>query len=217
MTDLEKLFDTHTHRFDAKTRAIIQLNEPFSGDFPPCFSFGIHPKEAITADFERIEHTSNQLIENPGFLAFGEIGLDNRYDTVKEQEALYVFQLKLASNLQKPVILHCVNSWDRCRFLHEITAPETVLIYHGFNKSSILESVLNYPKAMISIGESVITNPKLQKAIEMIPLSRLLLETDTGSGALIDTYHAVAEIKNISLQALIEPLEQNAKRIFKYE
>ncbi|MNJ82603.1 putative deoxyribonuclease YjjV [compost metagenome] len=217
MFDLENLFDTHTHHFDPKMRAIVQLTEPFPGDFPPCFSFGIHPKEANSADFEKIEQASNQLIEHPGFLAFGEIGLDNRYDTMEEQEALYIFQLKLASKLQKPIILHCVNSWDRCRFLHEKNAPETVLIYHGFNKASILESVLNYPQAMISIGESVLTNPKLQKSVEMIPLSRLLLETDTGSGALIDTYHAVAEIKNISLQALIEPLNENAKRIFKYE
>ncbi len=215
MTDLEKLFDTHTHHFDSKMPAIVQLTESFSGDFPPCFSFGIHPKEANSADFEKIEQISNQLIENPGFLAFGEIGLDNRYDNNQEQEAVYIFQLKLAAKSGKPVILHCVNSWDRCRFLHEKHAPETTLIYHGFNKASILETVLHYPKAMISIGESIRTNPQLQKSVGIIPLSRLLLETDTGSGALIDTYRAVAEIKNISLQALIEPLNQNAKRIFK--
>lgn len=217
MTDLEKLFDAHTHHFESKMRAIVQLTDSFSGDFPPYFSFGIHPKEANNADFEKIEAVSNQLIKNPGFLAFGEIGLDNRYDNTQEQEGVYTFQLKLAAKSKKPVILHCVNSWDRCRFLHEKHAPEIPLIYHGFNKASILETVLNYPKAMISIGESVRTNPQLQKSIEMIPLSRLLLETDTGSGALIDTYRAVAEIKNVSLQALIEPLNQNAKRIFKYE
>lgn len=217
MTDLEKLFDAHTHHFESKMRAIVQLTGSFSGDFPPYFSFGIHPKEANNADFEKIEAVSNQLIKNPGFLAFGEIGLDNRYDNTQEQEGVYTFQLKLAAKSKKPVILHCVNSWDRCRFLHEKHAPEIPLIYHGFNKASILETVLNYPKAMISIGESVRTNPQLQKSIEMIPLSRLLLETDTGSGALIDTYRAVAEIKNVSLQALIEPLNQNAKRIFKYE
>lgn len=217
MTDLEKLFDAHTHHFESKMRAIVQLTGSFSGDFPPYFSFGIHPKEANNADFEKIEAVSNQLIKNPGFLAFGEIGLDNRYDNTQEQEGVYTFQLKLAAKSKKPVILHCVNSWDRCRFLHEKHAPEIPLIYHGFNKASILETVLNYPHAMISIGESVRTNPKLQKSVEMIPFSRLLLETDTGSGALIDTYRAVAEIKNISLQALIEPLNQNAKRIFKYE
>jgi TatD DNase family protein len=215
MIDLEILFDTHTHHFDPRMRAIVQITELSGDTFPPYFSFGIHPKDAGSFDENAIGQRYYELLQNPGFLAVGEIGLDHRYDTSKEQEILYVFQLKLASVLQKPVILHCVSSWKRCRFLHEKHAPESVLIYHGFNKASILESVLNYPRTITSIGESVRNNPKLQKCIEAIPFNRLLLETDMGSGALIDTYRTVAEIKNVSLCALTKQLNQNAKRIFK--
>ncbi len=209
------LFDAHTHHFDSGMRAIVQWTEGSGRDFPPLFSFGIHPENARSFDREAIKQRCSELAPNPGFRAVGEIGLDNRYATTKEQEELYIFQLELAAGLQKPVILHCVNSWDRCRFLHEKHAPETTLIYHGFNKASILESVLNYPNVFISIGESVKNNPKLQKSVEAIPSDRLLLETDMGSGALIDTYRAVAEIKSVSLRALTELLNQNAKRIFK--
>lgn len=215
MIDSETLFDTHTHHFDPGMRAIVQLTELSGAELPPYFSFGIHPENAPSYDENALEKRYSELAQHSGFRAVGEIGLDHRYDTVKAQEALYTFQLKLAARLQKPVILHCVSSWDRCRFLHEKHAPENRLIYHGFNKASILESVLNYPQAIISIGESVRTNPKLQKCIEVIPFDRLLLETDMGSGALIDTYRAVAEIKSVSLQALTEQLNQNAKRIFK--
>lgn len=216
MTDLENLFDSHTHHFDSKNRAIVQLTDLFPGKIPPYFSFGIHPKEN-TFDFKQIEETFMVLKEKKGFLAIGEIGLDNRYDTFQKQEELYVFQLKIAEELRKPVILHCVNSWDRCRFLHEKYAPGTTLIYHGFNKASIVEQVLNYSKSMISIGESVLSNPKLQAAVNRIPLDRLLIETDMGNLELIDTYKTVAEIKSVSLHPLIEQLDQNAKRIFNYE
>ena len=150
-------------------------------------------------------------------MAIGEIGLDNRYDSIPEQEAVFIFQLKLAAKLQKPVILHCVNSWDRCRFLHEKNASGTTLIYHGFNKASIVQHVLDYPQSIISIGESVLSNQQLQTATKLIPLERLLLETDMGEGELIETYRMVADIKSLSLQALIKQLNQNAKRIFKYE
>ncbi|WP_343634258.1 TatD family hydrolase [Fluviicola sp.] len=216
MTDLEYLFDSHTHHFDSKNRAIVQLTGSFPEKLPPFFSFGIHPQEN-GIDFKQTEEICLALNEKKGFLAIGEIGLDNRYNTAETQEESYIFQLKLAAKLNKPVILHCVNSWDRCRFLHEKYAPGTTLMYHGFNKASITDSVLNYPKSIISIGESVLSNEKLQNAVKLIPSERLILETDTGNGALIDTYRTVAEIKKLSLHALTELLDQNAKRIFNYE
>ncbi len=216
MSDLENLFDAHTHHFDTKNRSVVQLTKIPEENFPPCFSYGIHPKQD-SFDFHEIEQICQQLNQNKGFLAIGEIGLDNRYDSLEKQEELYVFQLKIAAKLDKPVILHCVNSWDRCRFLHEKHAPNTTLIYHGFNKASIVEQVLNYPKSKISIGESLVTNQKLQNALLQVPLERLFLETDMGSGMLIDTYRMTAEIKSISLHALTEQLNQNAKRIFNYE
>lgn len=216
MSDLEKLFDSHTHNFDAKNRGIVQLTEQFLEQLPPFFSFGIHPQEKEFS-LSEIEKTCFKLDEKNGFLAIGEIGLDNRYEPIQTQEELYVFQLKIAAKLHKPVILHCVNSWDRCRFLHEKFAPETTLIYHGFNKASIIRQVLDYPQSIISIGESIRSNQKLQSILDQIPIDRLLLETDMGTGKLIDTYQTVAEIKTLSLHALIEQLDQNAKRIFNYE
>jgi TatD DNase family protein len=216
MSDLEKLFDSHTHNFDTKHRGIVQVTLSSRENLPFYFSFGVHPKES-TVDLTEIEDVCNGFIQKSGFLAIGEIGLDNRYDSFDKQEEIYIFQLKLAAKFNKPVILHCVNSWDRCRFLHERNAPETTLIYHGFNKVSILESVLDYPNSIISIGESVLANQQLQSRLVHVPDARLLIETDTGKGELIDTYRLVAEIKKLSLQALIELLDQNAKRIFKYE
>jgi TatD DNase family protein len=214
MSDLESLFDLHTHNFEPKNRGIVQLTELSGNQLPEFFSFGIHPKEQ-NFNLEDIEQICTELSQQTGFLAIGEIGLDNRYDSIQKQEELYVFQLKLAKKFEKSVILHCVNSWDRCRFLHERNAPDTTLVYHGFNKASITTHVLEYPMSIISIGESVLTNSKLKAQVEQIPLERLLLETDMGQGQLAQTYQEVAEIKKVSLHALTEQLNKNAKRIFK--
>lgn len=216
MSDLENLFDAHTHHFDSKSRSIVQLSQLSAENLPLYFSVGVHPKTG-TSDWDEMEQLVEQLNQNRGFLAIGEIGLDNRYAAMQEQEKGYIFQLKLASRFQKPVILHCVNTWDRCRFLHEKYAPQTPLIYHGFNKASIIDRVLEYPKSILSIGESVHSNPALQQVVPKIPSDRLLLETDTGNGELIENYRITAEIKNVSLHALTEQLNENAKRIFKYE
>lgn len=216
MSDLENLFDSHTHNFEPKNRGIVQLTNVSIGNLPSYFSFGVHPKEHHF-DLAEIEEICTKLSQKDGFLAIGEIGLDNRYESSQKQEELFVFQLKLAAKFQKPIILHCVNSWDRCRFLHGKFAPETTLIYHGFNKASITENVLDYPQSVISMSESILSNPKLQMSVVHIPVERLLLETDMGEGELIDTYLMVSEIKKLSLHALIEQLNQNAKRIFKYE
>src|SRR4051812_23242174 len=112
MADLENFFNTHTHHFDPKTSGIIQLNEPPASDFTSYFSLGIHPEKVNSSTLE-IEAIITSQINNSNFLAIGEIGLDTRFPDMNLQEEIYIQQLQLAAKFQKPVILHCVNTWDR--------------------------------------------------------------------------------------------------------
>ncbi len=211
MSDSELFFNTHSHN-STNLQGIYQADLWSDESNPSYFSIGIHPEKAASEviknqDFERF------IIDNH-FLAIGEIGLDNRFPNFNLQEEIYIQQLQFAEQFQKPVILHCVNTWDRCRFLHQKHTPNTILIYHGFNKASIIDQVLSYEKSMLSIGASVLTNIQLQKVLENVPLSRLLLETDDSNISIEEIYQKVAKIKSLDLRDFSEQIRKNVKLIF---
>lgn len=216
MSDTEVLFNAHTHHFREGEIGIVQLSKHDNSVLPPYFSVGIHPENAasiLTDEFDWII----EMIQHPGCLALGEIGLDTRYTNTQTQEKSYILQLEIAKKYNKPVILHCVNSWERCKFLHQKHAATTPLIFHGFNKTRIIKQVLEYVPSVISLGSSLQTNKSLQDTVQQIPLNRILLETDNQPDELKENYRLLAELKNISLQTLINELSQNAKHIFNYE
>lgn len=212
MPDLELLFDTHTHSSISRGSGIIQGNKLHIPE-NHYFSLGIHPKDAVdkAVDLQFLF----ELSTHPNFIAIGEIGLDNRYENTQFQENYFINQLKIAAEIDKPVILHCVNQWDRCRYLHQLYAPNVSLIYHGYNKVSILDSVILYPKAYFSIGASVLTNHSLQKKLGLIPLNRLLVETDSSEVQLVDVYQCIAENLSLPLHAFMEQIHTNANKVFK--
>lgn len=211
MLDLEQLFNCHTHSFLGIGKEIVQLKW---GESPvsPYFSLGIHPQDASTIISDEIQLEHFRIL-NP--TAIGEIGLDTRYEVDMDvQEAVFIAQLKIATLLDKPIILHCVNTWDRCRFLHQKYAPNIPLIYHGFNKASILEQVLSYPKAYISIGVSCLQNPQLGAKLKSIPLNRLLTETDDSDCQPLDIYNCLSGNLSLPLPVFIEQIQANASNIF---
>lgn len=214
MIDTELFFNIHTHHVRFTDHEIKQLSLNDNGNIPPYFSVGIHPEEAnMNAQNFGLQH--EKLVNHSNCVAIGEIGLDNRFENAGHvQEQLYISQLLIAEKLTKPVILHCVNSWDRCRFLHQKHAPNTKLIYHGFNKTGTTEKVLNYSQSMISIGASVLNNVQLQQKMKDIPISRMLVETDDSETPIEMIYQKLAEIKSLNLPDFSGQIRENVKLIF---
>lgn len=211
------MVDAHTHLLSDQHITIYQLDIHAAVPENSFFSVGTHPHYPTQQSLEQ-EKKVRELIQHKNCLAIGETGLDSRYANGSEiQEYNYISQLKLAAEFELPVILHCVNSWDRCRFLHEKYAPNTLLIYHGFNKSAILQSVLEYPNSIISVGQSALSNTSLQTAIEQIPIHRLLLESDDKIVDFPLLYKTVAEIKSVLLSDFYTQIYSNAQRIFNYD
>lgn len=212
--DNHSLFNAHSHSVSTQYRTIYQLPLTQNQLVAELFSVGIHPEDATIDSTIKTDYFKNIVSKN--CVAIGEIGLDNRITIPMEtQETNYIEQLELAKKHDLPILLHCVNAWDRCRYLHSIHAPKQILIYHGFSKASILNQVLAYEQAIISIGASILSNAALQEVLTHIPLERLLLETDDSTVDLIAIYTKVAELKSLSLPTLIEAIQTNANRIFK--
>lgn len=204
------LFNTHTHNLLSEELGIKQLttHSPLPEFY---FSVGIHPMHVKKSQF---------IPENPLFfeekcLAIGEIGLDNRFEDSNLQEEIYIKQLELASKLNKPIILHSVNTIDRCLFLHQKYANNCSLVFHGFNKVNRISDLLKIQNLVFSFGASILLNEQLSNKLKQIPIERILLETDNSSEDLNQIYERVAEIKSVNLPDFTEQLFQNAQRIFK--
>ena len=76
---------------------------------------GIDPHESASAREEHFQVLA-QMAKHPKFLAVGEIGLDYHYDYPRDaQKRVFLRQLELARELERPIIIHCRDAWSDLR------------------------------------------------------------------------------------------------------
>ncbi len=171
----------------------IQLAEKYDGkpEYPRVWaSVGIHPHEANLAN-EAADSQMLQWSRHPKVIAWGEIGLDYFYDhSPREiQKKVFVRQMELAKAAKLPIIIHCrpseksENAWDECLTMIADHWTSTGLggILHCFTGS------VEHARHALDMGFMIsfagnITFPKAQPirdAAQMVPLDRMLIETDS--------------------------------------
>ena len=171
----------------------IQLAEKYNGK-PECpeiwTSVGIHPHEASLAN----DKAYARLVDwarHPRVVAWGEIGLDYFYDHSPRdvQKAVLRQQMELAKAAKLPIIIHCrpsdnsENAWNDClSFISEHWAPGGLGgVLHCFT------GTVEHARRGLDLGFMIsfagnITFPKAQNirdAAQMVPLDRMLIETDS--------------------------------------
>lgn len=250
------LFDTHAHfddeQFDADrdevlkslkshgvgnivnigssmktSRTSVALAEKYDFIYA---SVGVHPSETgelCNADIDELKC----LAANPKVRAIGEIGLDYHYhDDVEPsiQKKWFVRQLKLAKELDMPVIIHDRESKGEClEILKEHKISNGVV--HCFSGSAeTAREILNLGMMISFTG--VLTFKNAKKAIAAcaaVPLDRLMIETDCPymspephrgkrnfSGYVEFVARKMADIKGVSYDELVGITERNAKRFY---
>ena len=190
---------------------------------------GFHPLNLEDVP-ENAETVLRELLKDPKTVAIGEIGLDYHYEkeSRKEQLALFEMQLRLAKELDLPVIVHDREAHDdTLRLLKEIQPTGVV---HCFSGS--VEMAKEILKLDMYIGLSgAVTFKNAVKPVEvaaMVPAERLLLETDApymtpvpfrgkrcDSSLIAYTAARIAEIRGVDTQALCKQTEINTRRLFK--
>ena len=200
----------HTHKDTG--RRIELVSRTFEEVLSAYFSFGIHPWDSDR--WKSRLNEMNQILAEKGCLAVGEIGLDKlKGPELSVQVAVFKQQILLSEQLNLPVILHCVKSWNEIKSIKRELKPKQAWIYHGFTKANLIEDVLK-EGIYISIGDAILNSPTLQSALKNIPLDRLFLETDAAACSIEAIYVKVSELKNIPLSQLQSQLEENFKNVF---
>ncbi len=181
-------------------------------------SVGLHPIhiEKEEFDFEKYK----ELALNKYVVAIGETGFDFlRNKDIKKQKDVFSQHLKLAKELNLPLVIHC-------RKAHEellAVLPETRGVVHCFTGS--LKQAKEYLEKGLFIGfTGIIFKLNLDKVIKEIPLEKILAETDCpylGDKERNDPFFVkkvmqkIAEIKKIDYSLVEETLFLNAKKLFR--
>lgn len=149
-----------------------------------------------------------------GIQAIGEIGLDFacRSDRTLQTEVLRI-QLRLASRLGLPVVLHCVRAFEP--LMRELAAcPPRAVIFHGFIGSPEQARQALAHGCCLSFGERVFASPKSLRALHEVPPDRLFLETDDAPVAIERIYDRSARELGLEVGVLRRAAYENYKRIF---
>jgi TatD DNase family protein len=152
-----------------------------------CFSIGVHPHQAhqYAADPDRAAAVvREQWAATPAARAVGEIGLDYHYDFSPRdvQQAVFRAQLRLARELDRPVVIHTREADDdTVTMLREEGGGQLRGVLHCFTGGAALaDSGLDLGFYISLAG--IITFPKaeeLRQTVRRVPLDRLLTETDS--------------------------------------
>ncbi|MDD2689433.1 MAG: TatD family hydrolase [Candidatus Omnitrophica bacterium] len=192
-------------------------------------SVGIHPHEADNFD-EKSENSIRQLAKKEKVVAIGEIGLDyfKNYSKLENQKPLFISMLKLAKELDKPVVIHSRQAQnDTLKIIKESMPLKGVV--HCFSGD------VDFLKAFLDLGFFVsftcnITYKNannLRAIVKETPLEKLLLETDApylapeglrgarNEPAFIKLLaEEVAKIKEVSMEEVARATTANAKLFF---
>lgn len=192
-------------------------------------ALGFHPQD-VKADWKEqwavIEHAirahKNEIV------AIGEIGLDYYWDTTfkAEQHEVFRLQLALAQELNLPVMIHSREATEDT--LNVLKTAHVHGVIHCFNGSREVAQQYLQMGFYLGIG-GVLTfkNCKLSETLEVVPLDRIVLETDgpylaptphrgerNESRLMMHVAERLAQVYNCSLEQIIETTTRNAKALF---
>ena len=166
--------DFHTHDTQAAGKALISTARPLPGKLA---SLEVHPW-SVGADFPGLpKDFAARLAE---FAALGEVGCDPlRGDAARQLEVLPEL-LAVASELDKPVVLHLVRPPEAVFALLE-RYPLRYLV-HGFRGKA--EKLARYLERgyYVSLGSRALADPGVAEFLRTRGLERIGFETDADGG-----------------------------------
>ncbi|MBS1652696.1 MAG: TatD family hydrolase [Bacteroidetes bacterium] len=213
----KKLFiNIHTHQqiHDAKIEIVnAYLNS--SNDFNLC-SYGIHPwyinEKTISDDLQKLELITTEK----RCIAIGECGLDKLSSVdFKLQEKIFIEHINIANKVKKPIIVHCVKSFNELLNHLRLTENKMPVIIHGFNNNqNIAELISNYG-FYFSFGKALLGyESNASKVIKTISGKRFFLESDDADISIKYIYKKAAEILNLDEDIIKEQIKLNTQTIF---
>ncbi|WP_265458445.1 TatD family hydrolase [Enterococcus sp. HY326] len=251
------IFDSHTHlnaeqfnedipetiarakELGVTEMAVVGFDTPtiakslaLSAEYSDIYSIiGWHPTEAGSYS-ESIEKDLLEKLTLPKVVALGEIGLDYYWmeDPKEVQEKVFRRQIAIAKEFGLPISIHMRDAIeDTYRVLQDEEVQAIGGIMHSFSGDG------EWAKKFLDLGmhisfSGVVTFKKaleVQEAAKIVPLDKLLVETDAPYLAPVPyrgkrnepgytryTVEKIAELREIPFDEVAEMTRQNAHKLF---
>ncbi|RMX37343.1 hypothetical protein pdam_00015451 [Pocillopora damicornis] len=219
--------------FKTEFTGMLKLHERYPDFIAPCL--GVHPVQSLCPDrsatLEDLDGVEEFIRENhEKLVAIGEVGLDftPRFISKEEdkdiQREVFSRQIKLALELNLPLNVHSRSAGRHVIEMLQQHGARNVLL-HAFDgkPSNALKGVQQ--GYYFSIPPSIVRSPQKEKLVKNVPLSNLLLETDSPALAaekqtrnepknIRISCEAIAQIKGIPVQTVYEETTKNALKLF---
>jgi len=142
---------------------------------------GIHPQAAGNFQKAHLDKL-RQLLTYERAVAIGEVGLDRQLDIpCQQQEELFIAMIRLAREMEKPLLIHTRRSTERILELLQREGGDQVGgIFHAFSGSLETARRILGMGFLLGVGGVVTlqTARRLPEVIRKVPAEALVLETD---------------------------------------
>jgi len=212
-----------------QNRKAIEFADRFENMYA---SIGTHPHDAKDVTAETIAELK-KLAQNEKVVAIGETGLDFHYNYSEppDQKRVFAAQLKLAAELNLPVIVHCREAFDETmEILEQFGSGVKKVVFHCFSGSAEQAKVVLDKGFHISFT-GVVTFKNAEKtrdATKIVSVDRLMLETDcpymspepmrkqriNEPALMIHTARFLAELKGMDLTDFAEAVTATSRDFF---
>lgn len=193
-------------------------------------SCGISPNDIEDYTEENLQEIE-KLAQNDKVVAIGEIGLDYHWNSENKesQKELFIKQIDIANKLDLPIIIHTRDAFiDTIEILKSHPVKNTGIFHCCPLNQELIKEGLKLGYYISFSGVITFKNAKSDGPVSIVPLDRILIETDSpylspepyrGTRNTSINVKLVAkkisEIKNVSLYEIANMTYNNAKNIFK--
>lgn len=194
-------------------------------------AIGLHPVD-VTMRTDKLMETIKQLANtNSNVIAIGEIGLDYHWYPEQKEEQIQLFheQMKIAEELQLPVVIHSRDAYEDC---YQILSqyPSVTGVIHSFSDDYEMAKKFIDLGYYIGIGGPVtFKNGHNQKeVVSNMDLDYLVIETDgpyltpvphrgkrNEPAYLTFILEQIATLRDEDIEKIEESIYNNSLRLFK--
>ena len=210
------MYIIHNHIVDYPDKNVLDIGtDEKEADNVPLFSTGIHPK-LIDNTFDQKFQIVKHLASLPNCAAIGECGIDvfSSAEVATQKEA-FIQHLHLAQQISKPVIIHCVRAYSEIISALNTTRFSLPVVMHSYNGNlQTTEQLLRRENIYFSFSDKILApNSSAQKSLVIIPLSRILIETDNSSSPIQPIVSLIATQKRVGEEEVIMSNNQGFEQV----
>ncbi|MDB5225587.1 MAG: sec-independent protein translocase protein TatD DNase family protein [Candidatus Adlerbacteria bacterium] len=211
----------------ASSRAALELTKQHSFLWA---AVGLHPNDNPAEEFDMGAYEA--LAREPRVVAIGECGLDyfrsgGTDEEKSAQKMRFEKHVELAEKVQKPLIIHCRNAHEDMLAILENKKPTVPVIIHFFTGTGELAQMYLDLGCYLSFPGPVTYTDMYDDSMRVVPLDRMLIETDSPYAAPVPNRgkrnepvyvsgvaEKIAVLKGLEVEKVIAQTVINASSVF---